>query len=144
MTQQQEATATHYAPIPGWDGYAATPDGRILSLGSNWRGYGVREIRQELNRDGYPCVRLTLPTGKRKRQRVHRLVAFAFIGASPSSAHEVRHLDGQRTNNAFSNLAWGTPKDNADDRTQHGRTSRGLVHSQAIKKGLQKANGGVS
>lgn len=120
-------------------GYRVTRDGRVLSVAHNWRGYGEREMAPSPNSDGYPSVRLTVD-GKRTRLAVHRLVARQFLPPRPSSAHEVRHLDGDKTNNHVSNLAWGTPKENADDRTRHGRTSRGRRHAEAIIAGKARAS----
>lgn len=127
---------THYAialRVPMAPCYAAMPDGTILSTTSNWRGYGVREMRQKPNTDGYPSVRIVI-NGKRTRISVHRLVASAYLPPRPSPKHEIRHFDGDKTNNHHDNLRWGTRKDNADDRQRHGRTSRGCSHSAAIKK----------
>lgn len=117
------------------DGYEVTHDGRVFSLSSNWRGYGRREMRQDMNADGYPSVRIIVD-GKRKRIAVHVLVARAHIPLRPSLAHEIRHLDGNKQNPSAHNLAWGTRKENADDRERHGRTSRGVSHSAAIRAGL--------
>lgn len=113
-------------------GYEVERDGRIFSVSSNWRGLGRRELRQDLNNDGYPSVRLTI-NGKRTRYAVHKLVALHHLPPRPSEAHEVRHLDGNKMNPNATNLAWGTQKENADDRERHGRTSRGKSHSNAIK-----------
>ena len=123
-------------PIPGWVGYAASRDGRIWSVAADWRGYGTRELKQDMDRDLYPCVRLTVGNATRKRFKVHRLIAETFHGPRPSPEHEVRHLDGDRANSRADNLSWGTRKDNADDRERHGRTSRGARHGVAIKRGL--------
>lgn len=117
-------------------GYEVTRDGRVFSVASNWRGYGRRELRQDLNDDGYPSVRLTID-GRRIRYAVHVLVANAHLPPRPSNRHEVRHLDGDKMNPHADNLAWGTQKDNAADRERHGRTSRGPRHSAAIKAGLE-------
>ncbi|HYH69326.1 MAG TPA: HNH endonuclease [Urbifossiella sp.] len=54
---------------------------------------------------------------------VHRLVLFAWVGP-PGVGEECRHLDGNRSNNTVGNLAWGTPKENAADRTAMGRSCR--------------------
>lgn len=116
-------------------GYEVTRDGRVFSVAHNWRGYGRRELTQDLNDDGYPSVRVTV-CGKRTRLAVHRLVALHHLPPRPSPLHEVRHLDGNRTNCCADNLAWGTAKDNALDRELHGRTSRGDRHSAAVKAGL--------
>ncbi len=120
-------------------GYEVTRDGRIFST-SNWRGYGRRELVQDLNEDGYPSVRVVL-AGKRTRYAVHSLVAYAHLPARPSQRHEVRHIDGDKMNSGADNLAWGTPKENADDRERHGRTSRGERHAAAIRAGLEARHG---
>ena len=118
-------------------GYEVTEDGRVISFGSNWRGLGDRELGQIENPYGYMFVRLTVD-GKRTTRLVHVLVAEKFIGKKPSSLHQVRHLDGNKKNNSAKNLAWGTAKENANDRESHGRTSRGEKHSIAIKSAMGK------
>lgn len=118
-------------------GYRVTADGKVFSTGHNWRGYGEREMRPTPNSDGYPSVRLTVE-GKRVRLAVHRLVAREYLPPRPSPEHEVRHLDGDKTNNTVENLAWGTAKENAEDRERHGRTSRGLRHSSAIRSSTHR------
>lgn len=118
--------------------YEVTREGLVFSVSSNWRGYGRREMRQTPNSDGYPSVRIIVD-GKRKRVAVHVLVAAKYLPPRPSSLHEVRHLDGDKMNRHADNLAWGTQKDNADDRERHGRTSRGKGHSAAIKAGIRKS-----
>lgn len=117
-------------------GYEVTPDGKVFSTGSNWRGLGRREMAQSLNDDGYPSVRILL-NGKRTRLAVHKLVAQRFLPSRPSEQHQVRHLDGNKLNSCVSNLAWGTAKENADDRERHGTTSRGQSHSASIKASNQ-------
>lgn len=115
--------------------YEVSDSGKVFSVGSNWRGYGRRELQQTLNSYGYPSVRLTI-NGKRKRIVVHKLVAIAFIGPNPCGAMQIRHIDGDKTNNHVSNLAWGTARENADDRNCHGKTSQGEAHSIAIKSAM--------
>jgi len=127
---------TEVKPTPG---YEVTRDGRVFSVSSNWRGKGRREMRATPNSDGYPSVRLVVD-GKRKRFTVHSLVAEKYLPPRPTRNHEVRHLDGDKTNSDASNLDWGTQKENADDRERHGRTSRGTSHSEAIKAGITKSS----
>lgn len=115
--------------------YEVTPDGRVLSLDSNWRGFGKRELTQQLNSHGYPSVRIYVH-GVRKRMLVHALVANKYLPSRPSEIHQIRHLDGNKSNNTVSNLAWGTAKENADDRKAHGKTSCGIDHSKATRRGL--------
>lgn len=120
-------------------GYEVTQEGKVFSVSSNWRGKGRRELSQDLNDDGYPSVRLIID-GKRTRIAVHRLVAMAHLSDRPSAKHQIRHLDGNKMNANDSNLAWGTAKENANDREIHGKTSRGDRHSAFIKQGLEAAN----
>ena len=113
-------------------GYDVTRDGRVFSTTTNWRGYGPREMQHTPNYDGYPSVRLLI-NGKRTRLAVHILVAREHLPPRPSTAHEVRHLDGNKLNPHADNLAWGTAKENAADRERHGRTSRGASRGAAIR-----------
>jgi len=62
------------------------------------------------NSHGYFTVDLYL-NGIRKKIRVHRLVAEAFI-PNPDNKPEVNHEDGVKTNNNASNLTWMTHSEN--------------------------------
>jgi hypothetical protein len=115
--------------------YEVTRDGRVFSL-TNWRGLGRRELVQSPNDDGYPSVRIVVD-GKRKHIAVHVLVALHHLPPRPSPDHEVRHLDGDKSNRCAENLAWGTARENAADRERHGRTSRGQSHSNSIRASNQ-------
>lgn len=46
-------------------------------------------------------------------ERVHRIVAFAFLGEPPTSQHIVGHIDTNRRNNRPQNLRWLTKLENA-------------------------------
>lgn len=108
-----------FTPIPGWPDYAASSDGRIWAVGTNWRGYGARELAAHPDRHGYLGVRLT-SSGRRTKFKVHRLICETFHGPRPEG-RQARHLDGDKLNNRAENLAWGTVAENAADRTAHGR-----------------------
>jgi hypothetical protein len=45
---------------------------------------------------------------------------------------QCRHLDGIPDNNHLSNLAWGTPAENYNDRRHHGTASEGERHGSAV------------
>jgi len=63
--------------------------------------------------------------GKQTTYFVHRLVLEAFVGPCPVGM-QCRHFpDYHRSNNRLDNLRWGTPKENAADRTFHGHSSKG-------------------
>jgi len=135
MPESTSTTAAESGP-QHTAGYEVTKDGRVFSVGHNWRGYGRREMAQQPDDHGYPSVRLTV-SGKRTRLAAHRLVAATYLPPRPSAAHEVRHLNGIKTDNRAANLTWGTRAENAADREAHGRTSRGERHSLFIKRGLE-------
>ena len=65
-----------------------------------------------LSRSGY--ARFNFCVGGQKRiEYVHRLVAQAFLGPSPTEHHtHINHKDGIKCNNAVSNLEYATPREN--------------------------------
>lgn len=75
---------------------------------------------------GYLRVLLRRDDGRRIFRDIHRLVAEAFIGPCPEG-HQVRHMDGNRTNSVLSNLTYGTCRDNQLDSIAHG------THANAAK-----------
>lgn len=95
--------------------------------GSVWRrvnpftrpeqGYSLASIRQGQGR--------TSPT---LTTYIHKLVLETFVGPRPEGM-ECRHLDGNPANNQLDNLAWGTPVENAADRTRHGTQPHGSRNS---------------
>lgn len=105
-------------PIPGYPGYEADDEGNIWSECKRWQGR--TRLIPRWHDLGYWKVRLAIGPLKRKRVSVHTLVCLAFHGSRPSNAC-IRHLDGDSSNNRPTNLCWGTMKENAADRTAHGR-----------------------
>ena len=70
---------------------------------------------------GYLLVKLITNQGKVKNCRIHVLKAKAFIfSPNPLGATLVRHLDDCKTNNALTNLTFGTRSDNAQDSIRNG------------------------
>jgi len=116
--------------IVGFEGYEVSNLGRVRS----WKVIGGHRKRSSEPRiktltpdpEGYLNVGLW-KNGKTILKGVHRLVLIAFVGIR-SSKIQSRHIDGNPANNLLSNLEWGTAKQNADDRTRHGRTPMASVH----------------
>lgn len=130
-------------------GYSVNKSGDVFSY-SNWRSLGKRKLAQTINCYGYPTVKIYIK-GKRRHVTVHSLVAIAFLKKKPSPKHEIRHLNGIKTDNRINNLRWGTRKQNASDRARHGNTVMGershhakLSASQVIKIKAQIKKGGVT
>lgn len=71
---------------------------------------------------GYLMVDL-YKNNKRKKFTIHRLVAITFL--RKKNRKYVCHSDGLRRNNHYTNLYWGSPKDNIRDRRAHGRGNEG-------------------
>ena len=118
------------SPIIDFPGYFITTSGGVWS-GKKCRGVKGRWLKSQANvKSGH--LKVTLQNQGSEYQRlVHKLVAEAFIGPCPEGL-QVRHLDGNPANNDVSNLAYGTPGENAADRTVHGTENFGSRNGQAI------------
>lgn len=103
-------------PVPGYTSLAVTADGVI---------YGPKGRRKAApDRDGYLGVSVRRPGHALPgRLRVHVAVLLAWVGQRPAGM-EGRHLDGDLTNNAASNLAWSTHVVNVADKELHGTARR--------------------
>ena len=124
-----------WTSIPGFDGfYEVSNFGNVRSLTrcvpyGRYKGmtYKGRDIKQFITR-AYLSVTLSR-AGVTKTAYTHELVLLAFEGARPKTATrgEIRHLDGNKLNNALTNLKYGTIGENSADRVLH---KLGLVASK--------------
>lgn len=89
--------------IENYSNYLVSDDGRIF----NKKGH---EIKQRLNRDGYPTIFLW-KNNKGTCYCVHRRVAIAFI-SNPENKPCINHKDGNKANNNLDNLEWCTYSEN--------------------------------
>lgn len=87
-----------------------------------------RLLNPTVNGSGYQVVSL-YPGGA--TTRVQGLVLLAFVGPRPPERPHTRHLDGNSTNNALSNLAYGTQAENEADKRRHGTSAQGERHWHA-------------
>lgn len=137
--------------IPEYEGcYQISDLGRVLSVArvtSDGKNIKERFLTPRAQASGHLGVCLCR-RGIPKQFRVHCLVLLAFIGPRPSGM-EVRHLDGDPSNNQIWNLAYGTHSENARDTYAHGarRTGEGshlAKISDAQAKKLLSLKGKVS
>jgi hypothetical protein len=75
----------------------------------------------------YYVVTLTTKENGHVRKYVHQLVLEAFVGPRPDGYHAC-HCDGDRKNNALSNLRWDSPRENVMDKLKHGTMPLGEKH----------------
>lgn len=127
-----------WVDIPGWDRYEISEHGAVRSknmvVGAKGDKTAVRKGRELAlieKANGYLCV--TLTDGVRRVQvSIHRLVARAFLGECPIGLH-VLHWDGNKRNNHFSNLRYGSAADNHDDERRLSREGRILNKSNVVE-----------
>lgn len=85
----------------------------ILKLGISVKGYSQCSLY--LDRKSYP-------------RRVHRMIAYAFLGIEPNS--EVNHIDGNKSNNRLDNLEYCTGSENM----LHARENDLMSDRKLVKK----------
>lgn len=97
--------------------YYVSEDGHV------WSEYSHKFICELPDRYGYLKVRLSstdLSNGKQHAYSVHRLVLENFNPVKDMDKLQINHIDGDKTNNAVSNLEWVTPKQNIEHAIKHG------------------------
>lgn len=123
-----------WKPVIGFSSlYEVSETGEVKSLGRKIiRSNGVPDTKKERilspvnNGNGYMAVNLCNES-KITRMYVHQIVAKAFI-LNPENYSEVNHKDGNKANNAVSNLEWS----NRSLNNQH-------AHSTGLNKGYDKS-----
>lgn len=106
--------ATVFAYLPSTEfGYVATEDGCIYSVVDGW-GPRITPVhrRQSTSSRGYRTVTIAI-RGRKENRLVHRLIAEGFLGLDPGNHKlQVNHLDGDKANNAVSNLRLCSDREN--------------------------------
>lgn len=123
-----------WTPIPGFDGYEITRDGRVRSWRRRertWRGYHPPrrdepvEMTHQISAYGYPMLVLRLPNGTPTSRTIHRLLALAFLPPPMPGQTDVCHNDGNPMNYSLDNLRWDTHQANQMDMRKHGTMQDG-------------------
>lgn len=84
----------------------------LIYLNPGYRGHPGRPEHQ------YECINISIrdENGKFLKQikkSIHQLVAEAFV-PNPEGHSEILHMDGNNRNNHYTNLKWGTHKENME------------------------------
>lgn len=119
-------------PIPGFPRHRATSDGRVQYVRSGWTVW--RDVSVWIDHQGYAHLSMQYQF-KRRTHYLHRFIAEVFI-PNPDGLPCVRHLDGDNSNNAVSNLAWGTLTDNEHDKKAHGTWWNSRLRSAKLNEEL--------
>lgn len=120
-----------WRPVPAWPEYDVSQLGQVRRVKPAFGATVGRVLKPMLNkRTGYLSVMLC-HGGRPVRIDIHRLVALAFHGPQPTSAHLVAHNDGVRTNNQIDNLRWATQRENLSDCRKHGTALVGSANPAA-------------
>jgi hypothetical protein len=102
--------------IDGYDNYYVSTDGQVR----NASGLILKQRKD----NGYYRVGL-YKNKKQEFNRVHRLVALAFIPLEAGKDF-VDHHDGERANNSVTNLRWATRQENNQNRTMNKNNTSGF------------------
>lgn len=103
------------------------PNYEVSNTGSVRNKRTGRVLKPQLLTKGYLGVRL-YEGGNGKTLKIHRLVALAFVPGHFLWA-QVNHIDGDKTNNNYSNLEWCTGVENHEHKMLNGLNKHGRVYS---------------
>lgn len=116
--------------IPSFPDYEVSEHGDVRRAVPA-RGSVVGKVLVPWVRDDGYCMFILRRDGRSYHRKAHQLVIEAFVGPAPFPRAEVRHKDGTRSNNHYTNLEWGTTQDNRDDQRRHGTLCQGERHYAA-------------
>lgn len=110
------------------DIYHVSDFGRVRSLDRvSCRGYKLKGSIRKLCPNTYGHLHVNLcKNGKQKTRKVHQLVCEAFIGPCPEGM-EVCHGANGKLDNSLTNLHYGTPSENQQDRFRDGTSNNKAV-----------------
>lgn len=95
---------------------------KINEHGDIYSGYTKNLMHPKTDKNGYLSIGLRTTYGKAKMFRVATLVLVTFVGDYPTSMKDptVNHIDGDITNNHYTNLEWMERSVNSSIRSNKG------------------------
>jgi hypothetical protein len=114
--QPAERQGEVWLPVLGVNGFEASNTGQVRNAHTG------KTLSQSSSGAGYLKVQF-YKDGERIQRNVHRVIAEAFLGLREGM--QVNHIDGDKTNNALTNLEWVTKSQNE----QHSRYALGNLCS---------------
>lgn len=135
IVHETPACIAECVPVTGFSGYVVHPGGTVWTQkvrGTPKDRTGPwRPLTEQINHGNHYRYVTLSRDGRPHRMTLHSIVARAFIGESPAPGMQVCHIDGDKTNNHFTNLRWDTAKANSEDRVRHGQQVCGVDSRQA-------------
>jgi len=92
------------------DRYRISNFGKVISTNYNWTKK-IKELKISLTWDWYCYIWLYRWVNKRKKYKIHRLVAKSFI-PNLKNKPDVNHINWIKTDNRVENLEWVTKSEN--------------------------------
>lgn len=126
MTDQTNTTSAEvWLPLVRYENlYEISNLGRVKSYRKNLsvvqmlEGKEPQLLRCGISPEGYPRFR-AYRNGVSELIQVHVAILETFVGPRPEGM-VARHLNGKSCESRLDNLAWGTQKENSDDKFEHG------------------------
>jgi len=123
-------TSEQVRGVPGYPGYFCTTSGQVISTKRRKAFF----LKSTVNEAGYYRVAL-----RRRHMYTHRVVASTFHGPPPPGCDQVRHLNGDKSDNRPENLRWGSHfENNFIDKQNHGSLKLTFGAVQEIRQGISE------
>lgn len=91
----------------------SNPSYQISNFGRVWSKKSNRCLKPQKDNCGYLRIQLYSGNGQVRTEKVHRLVAIAFLD-NPNNLPEVNHINHIRDDNRVENLEWVSHKTNCE------------------------------
>ena len=119
-----------FTPIKGYESlyYICKETTEVLSIKArqNTAANTFKILKQVNNSkdpsNNYYIVTLVDANGVRKNCSIHRLMGLTFLPNPLNKAH-INHIDGNKLNNALSNLEWATERENSQHAVDNNLTT---------------------